>query len=388
MRILFYLPVVTPWWFEHIVAPLVRLCAREAEVHVVVCEPWSGTGLTAEQLGLLEAAPNVTWHLLGGDAHPQLRPAGAGHVSSELLADLLELVRQIEPHICLCRSANEDVPLQFPGVVRFLMEGSAAPYPADPRAIVFEENAFGFGTMPSLEDDERAELRRLFGPVAARVRAQTEALPRFDWRAEAGIDRDRKVLVVPLEYEHEENFAPRAHRTNYEWIEQLAAELDPELFLAVTNHPLNELYVDNTRVEALLESLAGRAVLAGRAFSQAKTTSSLVADSDGAILDLSKAFGLFAYHGKPFARVSSRPTAPWLHAARDVRAFGRSVLAGTAAPPERAAAEDWFAFRIANDMLDPNQPGLEFDELVDRVFEPKNPERWAIGVERYAEYLG
>jgi hypothetical protein len=30
MKILFYLPVVTPWWFDHIVADLIRKLARAA----------------------------------------------------------------------------------------------------------------------------------------------------------------------------------------------------------------------------------------------------------------------------------------------------------------------------------------------------------------------
>ncbi len=44
MHVLFYLPVVTPWWFDNIVAPLIRAAASDARVSVLVPPLWRGTG--------------------------------------------------------------------------------------------------------------------------------------------------------------------------------------------------------------------------------------------------------------------------------------------------------------------------------------------------------
>ena len=49
-RVLFYLPVVTPWWFDNIVVHLIRALGETTEVHVMVPRLWRNTGLGFEQL--------------------------------------------------------------------------------------------------------------------------------------------------------------------------------------------------------------------------------------------------------------------------------------------------------------------------------------------------
>ncbi len=78
MRVLFYLPVVTPWWFDAIVAPLIRAAARDAHVSVMVPPLWRNTGIGPEQLAGCGDLDQVDWHILDGDDHParRRRPPG------------------------------------------------------------------------------------------------------------------------------------------------------------------------------------------------------------------------------------------------------------------------------------------------------------------------
>ncbi len=50
MKIMFYLPVVTPWWFVNIITPLIRSAARDAEVFVLVPPRWRNTGIGPDEL--------------------------------------------------------------------------------------------------------------------------------------------------------------------------------------------------------------------------------------------------------------------------------------------------------------------------------------------------
>ena len=72
-RIMFYLPVVTPWWFEYIVVHLIRVMARAHETHVLIPPLWHNTGLGEGQLHLIQDLDHVQWHLLDGPDHPLLR---------------------------------------------------------------------------------------------------------------------------------------------------------------------------------------------------------------------------------------------------------------------------------------------------------------------------
>ena len=109
MRVLFYLPIVTPWWFDNIVVHLIHVLARECEVHVMVPPSWRGTGISKAQAPHIEALPHVHWHLLNGDAHPQLR------IDASEDSALLDSVASLAPDLTLCRSADLKTPARFPG---------------------------------------------------------------------------------------------------------------------------------------------------------------------------------------------------------------------------------------------------------------------------------
>lgn len=61
MHVLFYLPVVTPWWFDNIVAPIIRAAARDAQVSVLVPPLWRGTGIGPTQLAGCADLATVDW---------------------------------------------------------------------------------------------------------------------------------------------------------------------------------------------------------------------------------------------------------------------------------------------------------------------------------------
>ncbi|MEM9311236.1 MAG: hypothetical protein AAGA34_07290 [Pseudomonadota bacterium] len=52
MRILFYLPVITPWWFAKIVKPLIATLAADNEIHVLAPPPWRNTGIGPDEIKL------------------------------------------------------------------------------------------------------------------------------------------------------------------------------------------------------------------------------------------------------------------------------------------------------------------------------------------------
>ena len=72
-KILFYLPVVTPWWFDTIVAPMIAKLGAEAEIHVLAPEFWRNTGIGPNQLHTCASMPDIHWHIVEDDAHISLR---------------------------------------------------------------------------------------------------------------------------------------------------------------------------------------------------------------------------------------------------------------------------------------------------------------------------
>ena len=122
LRTVFYLPVVTPWWFTHIVIRLIRVMARDHEVHVLVPPLWRNTGIGPEQIDLIAELPHVFWHVLDGPDHTNLRGDAAQP------DDLFALIDHINPDVTLCRSADIVSPQRFPGTVRYIMEAAAPPF--------------------------------------------------------------------------------------------------------------------------------------------------------------------------------------------------------------------------------------------------------------------
>lgn len=369
MRVLFYLPVVTPWWFDNIIEPLIRLLAPVAELRVLAPEPWCGTGIGARELERCADLPGIGWSLIGGDAHPTLRTAPSD-------ADaLVDWVRAFNPDYVFCRSADLETPARFPGQVRFLMEGGVPPVPLPPHWIWMTDAPFDHGLMPKLANDEAVELTAWVTPAWSRL---PERLGAAFVRA-SGAERR---LCLPLDYEHEENFFLHHRvgaRPNAAFACEVAAALDPGFALDLTDHPLNSLYVDGSALAGVAVALAPRVTLGG-------PTVRRVAAADAMIVTDSKAFALAALFDRPLCRLSRFRSAPWLYAYDDLGALQADLVAGRARRPDGEAARLWAGWHLANNVIDPQDPALTPADLLAFVDRPNDPARWATGMARVAAH--
>ncbi len=377
LRILFYLPVITPWWFDHIVAPLMRCVARAHEVHVLAPVRWRGTGIGPRELEVAADMPEVKWHIVDGDGHPSMRTEPRDR------AGIIDFVRGLAPDYVLCRSADCETVRAFPGVVRHIMEGGAPPLAIPADWIVLQEEPFDHGLLPPLDDDQRALLDRLIAPLWETLwRADAASTPLRSW---APLPADRPLLALPLEYEHEENFF-LMHRVgatpNHRLIDELADRIDDRFFVAVTNHPLNEHYIDNSTLEAAISARAHMRLVAGTSPDGENPTMALARGADGVLIGDSKVYALAGFFGTPMLRQSRFRTGAWLNAYADLATFLADVIAGTARRPEQAVARTWFAFHVANNLIDPNDPALTASDLLARLDRPLDPARWEGGFAR------
>jgi hypothetical protein len=383
VKILFYLPVVTPWWFDSIIEPLIRRLVEAAEIHILAPVPWSGTGIGRGELVACADLPQLRWHIFDGESHPTMRTApteGAG---------IIDFVKSLAPDYVLCRSADCETVRGFPGAVRYLMESGASPLAIPNDWVVLQEQPFDHGCMPELGHDEHAELDRLIAPAWNRLRplAQPSRQMRKAFRAWADIPADRPVLALPLEYEHAENFFPM-HRVgatpNRRLVAELAASIDDSFFLAVTNHPLNELHVDNSALEAEIASHGSRMRLLPGTTPQGENTTMLLArDAQGMVVGDSKVYSMAGFFGTPMLRRSRFKTGGWLNSYSDFDSFLPAVAGGEAAAAAQEDARRWFAFHIANNIFDPKDPELTPANLVARIDRPVDPSRWESGFARY-----
>jgi hypothetical protein len=381
MRILFYLPVVTPWWFDNVIAKLIWELSDEAEIHVLVPPMWQGTGIGPEQLLQLGGCASVVWHILDGDDHPRLRSSAAG------CPDLLELVHSIDPQLTLCRSADIDTPRLFPGTVKFVMEAGFPPFPAGEEWVVLRDHPFDHGVMPDIGDGARARLAAAFTPAWQTRHGQFDEGDRAGLLDRLGLPRDRAVIALPLEYEHEENFFAihRRIRCNGELVAAVADAVGDEVLLAVTDHPLNVRFCDRRPLREALARLDGRAVLIDATPERVRPTFDLARACGGMIFDNSKTISVAAFFGTPILRTADWQTGGWLNAAGDLAGFARSVRDGTAAAPDEAGTLAWFGFHVANNVLDLSHPDVNGALILDMVARPVDPGRWDAGLARYAD---
>ncbi len=371
-RILFYLPNVTTWWFDNIVARLIRLLATEHEIHVMVPPFWQGTGLLPEQIEPFAEGPAIAWHILDGDNNRALRNHGTDH------ADVRELAAAIDPDYVLCRCADPEAVHAFPGTVRFIMEGAAAPFLNGGNPVIFTTRVFEFGNLPPLTDEQAAGLERAFADIWADYQEELLA-PAPPWRPLAGVDPGRAVVAVPLEYELAESFTVphRLFVDNRTLVERVDAAFGADVFLAFTNHPVNERHADNSRIEAQIAALGpDRAALVRSPYPEVTATDLIACDCDGAVLDLSKSHLVFGYYGVPMIRPAGHATAPWLNMETDLDAFAAAVREGRATPPCPDMLKRCFAFHIANSALDLANRRLTAAEAFDFIRRPLNPARW------------
>lgn len=385
MRILFYLPVVTPLWFEEVILPLVRTLRAHAEVHVLVPLLWRNTGIGAAQLAECAGLGDVHWHVVDGAGHESLRTA------PDDPEGLIAFVRSIAPDYVLCRSAETDTAAAFPGTVRYLMEAGAPPLAMDPWALALHEGIFDFGAMPELDADAGEQVEAAFASrweeaCDRHAHSWPYSLSRSDALALMGLPEDRRIVAVPLEYEHEENFYPIQHRfaRNLDLVAHLAAWLPPDFVLALTNHPLNRLHGADAELRGMVEGYGGRVRLVELAEAGAASTNLLVKHCDGMVVQNSKCFAAGAFFGRPMLRMSRRRSAAWLRMHDDLDAFVRALRDGSAVAPDADATRRWFAWRVAGEAFGAKTVGAA--EFIERLHAPASPARWEGGLARYDQH--
>ena len=346
MRILFFLPVITPWWFDHIVTPMLRGLhddAGVAEIHLMVAPLWRNTGVMGDQLAPIADLAKLRWHIID-EADPEMFRR-----SAQMIPGLLDSVAAIAPDLTLARSADFDTPARFPGVVRYIMEGAAAPFVTDPAWVVLEELPFEYGGLP----DDTALIDGCVDRMAPLWdHARAAAATREACRAALGLPGDRAVLAVPLQYEHAENFY-LGHAAYPGGIALLTALLDrvpADVLIAVSDHPLNRLHVNRTALDFFAASHGDRI----RLITAEDATARLTLAADAVLTDLSKTWSLAAFAGTPLLHVGAYPLADWLAVNADVRAIGRGGMLA----PDADAARRWFAWHLAGRLLRPDAVDL------------------------------
>lgn len=378
-RIIFYLPVMTPWWFTNIVVHLIRVMARDHEVHVLVPPLWRNTGLGEEHIDLIEELDHVFWYILDGPDHSRLRSDASGE------EDLIALVRDINPDLVFCRSADIATPARFPGIVRYIMEGAAPPVRTGTSWITLSPSLFDHGVMPELSPEQCAELDRMSAPIWSQMMDENILPDRAEFLSMTGLPEDKIFIGLPLEYEQHENFFGQHHRyaNNVAMIAAIAPMLGDDMILAVTNHPLNELYGDNRPLEAALASLEGKVMMIGGTEIAGQATLALTKHSDGMIVGNSKSWSMCAAFGTPLMRLSDFATGDWVQAYDQLPAFLAAVGDGSATFADPETAQRWFAFHLANSIFDPADPALTADNLISRMTDVVQPARWDQAMARY-----
>lgn len=363
MKILFYLPVVTPWWFDAILVPMLRALEREAELHVMIAPLWRNTGVDPEQLVPLADLGNVQWHIIHGDEHPLFRTQGLK------VAGLLDRVVAIGPDLTLCRSADFVTPARFPGTVRYLMEGAAPPFETDPRCILLDKTPFTQGVLPPLSRALREACLAAIAPFWDDAMARFHAIDPPDWRARLGLPRERPVLAVPLHYEHEENLFLNhaAHPDSVSLIDALLVRLGDEPVLAIADHPLNRQHLDRAALIERVAQAPDRLILTQADEYPGGATALLARHADGLVQDLSKVWSLAAFFGTPLLRVGVAPSAPWLHAQTDVARFVAALRKGRASRPDEAHARLWFGWHLGTRILHPAAADFDLASLLRQV---------------------
>ena len=392
MRVLFYLPVVTRHWLNTLLAPLIRRMEHEAEVHIVAPVSWRNTGITEAMLRQCQDLTQVRWHLLDGPDHQSYR------IAPEAPEALIDFVRAIGPDYSFCRSTDITTPMQFPGEVRFLMEGDYPPLlgddrPHSDRIMLSGPRLFDYGAMPPLTEGQRVRLRAHSAPLWEQFRARDPGFPggRQAYLAAAGLPDDRPILAVPLQFESTNNFFE--HLCRYPGNEQFFAELlrmiDGDCILAVTPHPQWAVQPPEfqEKIFASLKRIAGmdpdRVRVVTRPGDLRQLTRWLTQYSDGMILRDSKTIATAAFYGKPFLRLSHFASGDWMNAYTDPAAFLSDIRAGRARAAALEDALTWFAFHHANNSFVPQESDQSFAQLLDRVDKPVNPDRWEANLQRH-----
>ncbi|MDT8757909.1 CDP-glycerol glycerophosphotransferase family protein [Sphingomonas psychrotolerans] len=385
MRVLFYLPVITPYWFNDSVSHLIRSAAQQHEVHVIVPPLWSGTGIGQAELQRCADLTEVHWHIIGSADHPSYR------TRPEDPDALVAFVETIDPDYTICRSADVETPARFPGRIAYLMEAEFAPtlfgpVPIGGRLQITWPDFFAFGMMPSLSEAERTWLLEVTSARWRELGNATDAADRQRALAELGIPPDRKIISLPLQCQRRDNFFGQVHGLQESpdaFVARIAAALGPDYLLAVSLHPID--LRDAIRTPALdriaqMDPERVRIAAVAAESERGSVTDTLIRYADALVVAESKSIMIAALHGKPILRVSSHPTAPWVRAYDDPEAFAAALRDGSAAAPAPEDALVYYGYHYANNAFVAAE--TSFEEVIARTDRPHDPGRWkrALGV--------
>jgi hypothetical protein len=347
MRVLFYLPVVNAWWFDHIVAPLMRVLAREHDVHAMVPPPWRTTGLAAADVA------GVAWHWLDAPEHPRLR------LEPDLYPGLGDRIATIAPDLTLCRAADRTALCRFPGTVRYLMEASVPLVAPDLTRIHLSDAIFDHGFGEVAPHPESPALAAAWDAVAADY-------PPRDGPALAD---GRLLLALPLEYEGPEMFfrAHAVHASNLAMLEHLIARLPDDVLLAVTDHPLNAHVGDGGALQAFVDAHPDRIVLIPETGAPGRSTAMLARRADGMIVGDSKSIFLPAMFGTPCLRLTTFRTAAWMRTYDDLDRFLADIRAGKAITADPAVTRRFVAWHLSRASFDAADPALDATTILSRA---------------------
>ena len=380
MRVLLYLPVVTPWWFEQIVKPIVQRLVGTVDVHILAPIPWENTGIGPDQIYACRNLPQIYWHIIDDPSHTDLRPGGTATRD-----DLLAFVRRLAPDLTLCRSADFQTAYQFPGIVRFLMEVAASPFHCAPSTATITDRPFSNGTTAELTAAETRRLDDLIDPLWREMRLHCEtAIPDRTAVHEAlRISDELPMMLMPLEYEHGENFFNDhyAGTGTFAMIAEVARTF-PDWHVIVTDHPLNNLNIGRLSLREAIPTLGRNVILSPPKIGDVSATLCLARHANGMVLGNSKSFGFGALFSVPMMRRSVFASADWLVCETDLDVFKTSATAGNARAPSQSDARRWFAYHLANEAFNPSDPDLGADEIVDRMARTVNPDRWESAIGR------
>lgn len=372
MRILFYLPVATPWWFHRILAPLIRAASRGAEVHVMVPPLWRNTGITPTEIALLGDLDRLHWHILDDPAHPRLRTPAPDN------AVIAGLVQAIAPDYTLCRSADLATPALFPGIVRHVMEGAAPPFATSDETIQLNATPFELGILPDWTEAQAERLDAAFAPLWQAARTAAGERDDAAFRHAARLPARGRIVALPLEYEHPEMFF-RLHDhdgDNAALLRQLVPLLGADMTLAATYHPLSVRNVDLFPLTAWIEAQAGRVRVVRPDPRSGSATMRLIAHADAAIVGNSKCCTAMAFHGIPTARLSRFRSGAWMRHYPTAAALIAALAEARPAAPSEHDTRRWFAHHLLDTAFDATDPALDAAALIARMTIPHDPARW------------
>jgi hypothetical protein len=372
MRVLFYLPLARKWMLENVLEPMIAKLAPLAEVHVMLPAVWLETGSASVASQATAWRRNVTWHTLevaDGDLHSFNMSVPA--------PEILAAATAIAPDHCLCRSASRSLPEHLPGQVQYIMEASAPPFRLPTHWVSLQPQIFDHGLVPDLPPEQRTALIAL---IASAWRELERARPRDpSWRRRHALPSDRKIVALPLEYDHPDNLfgLHRSVRPNPALVAQLADRMDTRLFLAITDHPLNVRFVDQRELIETIDARGDKARLLLPPAAGGDITSALAQHADGMIVSDSKSFAAAAFYGTPLLRTSKFASGSWLRAYTDLDTFANAMAAGNAMAADREDAMFWFAYYLAAQAFAPGDADLTGTEILERITGEIHPQRWA-----------